>query len=211
MDGTCDRETRLLARLASGDERALALAFSRHRERLWQMARFRLNGCLAGRVDEEDVLQEAYLNAATRLKQIPDSDVSSVFLWLRRIVAQTLIDVHRRHDRAAKRSVRREVPMRAFSPQATSGSIARQLVGRLTSPSNAMMRVELADHLEKALAEMDPIDREVLALRHFEELTNSEVADVLGIQHKAASIRYVRALDRLKKLLARVPGLVPDA
>jgi RNA polymerase sigma-70 factor (ECF subfamily) len=201
----------LLMRLAEGDEQALALAFSQHRERLWQMVHFRLDQRLVGRVDEDDVLQEAYLDAATRLRHFEDHGSSSVFLWLRMIVGQTLVDTHRRHFGARMRSVRREVPIHnLYGPQATSVSIASRLLGRLTSPSHAAMRAELSDQLEAALAEMDAIDQEVLALRHFEELSNREVAEVLGIQQKAASIRYVRALKRLKLVLARVPGLLQE-
>ncbi len=201
----------ILARLATGDEQALAHAFSRHRERLWQMVHFRLDPHLAGRVDEDDVLQEAYLDAATRLRHFEDHGGSSVFLWLRMIVGQTLVDVHRRHLGAKMRSVRREVSIHdGYNRQATSASMAIQLLGRLTSPSRAAMRAELSQQLEAALADMDPVDQEVLALRHFEELTNSEVAEVLGIQQKAASIRYVRALKRLRKFLVQVSDPVGD-
>jgi len=211
MTDTDEQDEALLARLEEGDEQALALAFSRHRERLWQMVHFRLDQRLAGRVDEDDVLQDAYLDAAKRLRHFEDHGASSVFLWLRVIVGQTLVDVHRRHFGARMRSVHREVPMHdLYNPQATSVSIASKLLGRLTSPSHAAMRAELSDQLETALADMDPIDQEVLALRHFEELTNSEVAEVLGIQQKAASIRYVRALRRLRQIFAGVPGLSLD-
>jgi len=211
MTDTDEQDEALLVRLDEGDEQALALAFSRHRERLWQMVHFRLDKRLAGRVDEDDVLQDAYLDAAKRLRHFEDHGASSVFLWLRVIVGQTLVDVHRRHFGARMRSVHREVPMHdLYNPQATSVSIASKLLGRLTSPSHAAMRAELSDQLEAALADMDPIDQEVLALRHFEELTNSEVAEVLGIQQKAASIRYVRALRRLRQIFAGVPGLSLD-
>jgi len=206
-----DQDKELLSRLEEGDEQALAQAFSRHRERLWQMVRFRMDRRLTGRVDEDDVLQEAYLDAATRLRHFEHHGASSVFLWLRMIVGQTLVDIHRRHFGARMRSVRREVPIHDFyNPQATSVSIASKLLGRLTSPSRAAMRAELSEQLETALADMDPIDQEVLALRHFEELTNSEVAEVLDIQQKAASIRYVRALKRLREIMKRVPGVALD-
>ena len=211
MTNTDELDEALLARLEEGDEQALAQAFSRHRERLWQMVHFRLDQRLAGRVDEDDVLQDAYLDAAKRLRHFEDHGASSVFLWLRVIVGQTLIDIHRRHFGARMRSVQREVPMHdLYNPQATSVSIASKLLGRLTSPSHAAMRAELTDQIETALADMDAIDQEVLALRHFEELTNSEVAEVLGIQQKAASIRYVRALRRLRQIFAGVPGLSLD-
>ena len=197
----------LQQRLVDGDAEALAELFSRHRERLWRMVHFRLDQPLAGRVDPEDILQEAYLDAAKRIQHYRDDSPASSFLWLRMIVTQTMIDTHRRHLGAQQRDARREVAGgRCFFPQATSTSLASQLLGHLTSPSQVAMRAELSDQLERAIATMEPIDQEILALRHFEELTNSEVAQVLGIQVKAASIRYVRALKRLQEILSRLPG-----
>jgi RNA polymerase sigma-70 factor (ECF subfamily) len=93
-------------------------------------------------------------------------------------------------------------------PQTTAISLAAQFAGNLTSPSQAAVRTEMLDRVEQAIAVMDPLDQEVLALRHFEELGNKEVAEVLGIQQKAASIRYVRALTRLKAIMARMPGFM---
>ena len=90
--------------------------------------------------------------------------------------------------------------------QTTSVSMVARLVGHMTSPSQAALRAEISEQLETALETMTPVDREILALRHFEELTNSEVAEVLDIQQKAASIRYVRAIKRLKDMLEQMPG-----
>jgi RNA polymerase sigma-70 factor (ECF subfamily) len=105
------------------------------------------------------------------------------------------------------RDVEREVglPVRQY-PQATSASLAAQFVGHLTSPSQAAARAEMLSQMEQAISGMDPVDQEVLALRHFEELSNSEVAEVLGIQQKAASIRYVRAIKRLRAIVSQMPG-----
>lgn len=211
MAGTNEQEEALVGRLKAGDEQALAELFSRHRERLWQMVHFRLDRRLAGRVDEDDILQEAYLDGARRVEHFEDRGPSSVFLWLRMIVAQTMVDVHRRHLGAKMRDAGREMSIyRSNYPQATSVSIASGLLGRLTSPSGAAIRREVAEQLEAALADMDPIDQEVLALRHFEELTNSEVAEALGIQQKAASIRYVRALKRLKQIMEQLPDFTME-
>jgi RNA polymerase sigma-70 factor (ECF subfamily) len=191
--------------LRQGDLDGLARLFSRHRDRLWRMVHFRLDPRLQGRVDADDILQEAYLAASTRLGHIFDESPSSVFIWLRLIVNQTLIDVHRRHLGTRMRDAGREISLDAGRyTLAASSSVALQLAGSLTSPSRALLREEACRQLEEALLEMDPVDREVLVLRHFEELTNSEVAEVLGIQQKAASIRYVRALGRLKKVLTRL-------
>lgn len=160
---------------------------------------------LAGRVDADDVLQEAYLDAVKRLAHRDGSTEASRFLWLRMIVMQTLVDIHRRHLETEMRDAKRDVSMdRAAGRQATSVCIAAQLAGSLTSPSRAAERVETMNVLVKALATMEPIDQEIIALRHFEDLTNSEVAQVLELKPTAASNRYVRALDRLRKVLETV-------
>jgi len=198
-------------RVARGDEQALAELFSQHRDRLWRIVHFRMDHRLHGRVDADDVLQEAYLNAAQRIGHLVADSSTSQFVWLRLIVSQTLIDVHRRHLGVQMRDAGREISLdRAGRPQTTSMSLAACLLGRITSPSQAAVRAEMSAQLEAALESMDPIDREVLALRHFEELTNSEVAEVLTIQQKAASIRYVRAIQRLKTVLAQWPGFAED-
>lgn len=216
-DDITEKEATLEERLRRGDEKALARIFAAHRERLWRQVNFRLNTRLRGRLDPDDVLQEAYLAAAQRVDRYAADGFESPFLWLRLIVQQTLIDVHRRHVGAQKRDAGREVPMhgrRRGYPQATSISLASQLVGDFTSPTRAAARGEAMEMVRQAIETMDPMDQEVLALRHFEELTNAEVAEELGIQPKAASIRYVRAVKRLRDILQDVPGLLggtPDA
>ena len=104
----------------------------------------------------------------------------------------------------------KSVSMAAAYSQATSASVAIQLVGAFTSPSGAAARADVFGLVKNAIEQMDALDREVLALRHFEELTNSEVAETLGIEQKAASIRYIRALRRLKEILAQVPELAGE-
>ncbi len=195
-------------RLRGGDPQALAELFSCERERLWRVIQFRLAEPLRGRLGPEDVLQEAFLAASQRLKHYADSPATSPFIWLRMIVNQTLVDLHRQHLGAQRRDAAREVSLDAVPyAQATSASVAIQLIGQFTSPSGAAARADVLTLVQAAIEQMDPIDREVLALRHFEELTNSEVAEALGIEQKAASIRYIRALRRLKEILAQVPDL----
>ena len=199
-------------RLRDGDPQALAELFSRERERLWRVIQFRLAEALRGRLEPEDVLQEAFLAASQRLKHYPDSPATSPFIWLRMIVNQTLVDLHRQHLGAQRRDAAREVSLDGVPyAQATSASVAIQLVGVFTSPSRAAGRADILSLVQGVIEQMDPIDREVLALRHFEELTNSETAEALGIEQKAASIRYVRALRRLKEILAQVPDLATQA
>jgi RNA polymerase sigma-70 factor (ECF subfamily) len=211
MADSANESAGLLDRLKSGDDQALATLFAGHRDRLLRLVEFRLDARLRGRVEAEDVLQEAYLDAAKRMHHFAEDTSTSFFIWLRMVVTQTLINVHRRHLGAQMRDVGREIVTRGapFS-RATSFSLAAGLLGRFTSPTLAARRAEMVERIRAALEDMDPIDREVLALRHFEELTNSEVAEELGIQPKAASIRYVRALRRLKDLLGGIPGFAED-
>jgi RNA polymerase sigma-70 factor (ECF subfamily) len=189
------------------DVEALTALFLRHRERLRRMIRLRLDRRLLGRVDPSDVLQEAYLDVARRADEYLANPTMPAFLWLRYLTAQRLMILHRQHLGAQARDAGREISLhRGAIPQATSVSLAHQLLGRLTSASQAAMRAELQTRLQVVLNGMEPLDREVLALRHFEELTNAETAQVLGIQKAAASNRYMRALRRLKDLLEAQPG-----
>jgi RNA polymerase sigma-70 factor (ECF subfamily) len=195
-------EEELVGRLRQGDEGALAELFSQYRDRLWRLVTFRLPARLNGRVDAEDVLQEAYLAAAARLHHFRERTSGSFFVWLRLVVVQTLTDLQRQHLGAQMRDAGREVSLQPAWGQGTSAALAVQLLGSLTSPSQAAIREELAGRLGAALEGMNPVDREILALRHFEELSNQETAEVLGVDEKAASIRYVRALKRLKDILS---------
>lgn len=209
-----DDDQALTNRLIAGDKEALGDAFALHRDRLRRGVLFRMDDRLRGRVDADDILQEAYLNAAQRLnhfaqRQQEDSEGGpmGLFIWLRLLVAQTLVDAHRRHLGAQMRDAGREIAIHAGpSPVATSVSLAGCLLGKLTSPSQAAMRAELGTKLRDALAGMSDLDQEVIALRHFEQLSNTEVAEALAIEPKAASIRYVRAVKRLKGVLDTVPG-----
>jgi len=200
-------EDELVKRLRRGDAEALATAFSAYHDRLWRLVNFRLAPSLNGRVDAEDVLQESYLAAATRLKHFNENMSASAFVWLRLVVLQTLTDMQRKHLGAQMRDAYREValPGGQWGP-GSSASLAVQLAASLTSPSQAAIREETSRQLEMAIDGMSATDREILALRHFEELSNQEAAEVLGIEEKAASIRYVRAIKRLKDVLASLPG-----
>jgi RNA polymerase sigma-70 factor (ECF subfamily) len=195
-------ESDLVNRIIRGDCEALAELFSLHRDRLWGIVNFRLDRRLAGRIDADDVLQEAYLRASERMERFLHDASQSCFVWLRLIVTQTMIDIHRRHLGSQSRDARRETSIDVrWDSASTSASLSFSLAGRLTSPSNAAMRAELVQQLDAALAAMSDLDREVLALRHHEQLTNRETALVLDMTEQAASLRYIRALERLKKLL----------
>ena len=200
----------LLGRAEAGDEQARSDLFARYRQRLKSMVRLRMDRRLAGRIDPSDVLQEAYLDFARRLPEFLADRSVPFFLWLRGLAGQRLVDLHRRHLGTQMRSAGQEVSLyRGALPAASSVSLANQLLGRLTSPTQAAVRAEMQLRLQEALNAMDPLDREVLVLRHFEELSNSETAEVLGLQKSAASKRYRRALERLTHILSNIPGLCP--
>lgn len=188
----------LVNRVKRGDQAAIAQLFDQHRRRLRTMIEMRLDPRLAGRVDPSDVLQETYLDAHKLIEEFKEGDLP-FFLWLRLKVGHRLTYLHRYHLGAQKRSAYKEVSLvTGPMPAASSVSLASQLMGRITSASNAAIRAETRLRLQQALNKMDEIDREVLVLRHFEDLTNIETAQALGISQTAASNRYVRALSRLK-------------
>jgi RNA polymerase sigma-70 factor (ECF subfamily) len=194
-----DRERR---RLLEGGSAALAEVFSECRDRLERVVEFRLDPRLRGRVDAADVVQEAYLEVARRAHEYMADPAVSFFVWVRQLTFQTLINIHRRHFRE-KRDPSLEVRLGERLAHSTSDSIARQLVEARTTPSQAAARAEELALVRAALESMDEIDREVLALRHFEQLGNNEVAEVLGLSVTAASNRYVRAIKRLGEIMAK--------
>jgi RNA polymerase sigma-70 factor (ECF subfamily) len=175
------------------------------------MILLRLDQRLTGRVSPSDVLQETYVDAMKRVPHLFENPDMPFFVWLRWIAGQRIVEVHRQHLGARMRDAGLEVSLhRGYPAAASSACLAAHLAGGLTSPSRAAIRGEMLAQLERALECLDPIDREVLALRHFEELSNNEVASLLGIQKAAASKRYVRALERLKGALAEIPGFFED-
>jgi RNA polymerase sigma-70 factor, ECF subfamily len=179
----------------------------RHQERLRYMVALRLDRRLQGRIDPSDVIQEAYLTASMQLADYLKNPTIPFFLWLRLITGQKLVALHRHHLGTQGRDAGREVSLdRGALPEASSVALAAQLLGHETRPSEAAMRAEMSIRLQDALNGMDPLDREVLVLRHFEQLSNTEAAQVLDIRESAASKRYVRALHRLKEILMSMPG-----
>jgi RNA polymerase sigma-70 factor (ECF subfamily) len=199
----------LLRRAGEGDANALVELFAHHRDRLRRMVRLRLDRRLQGRIDPSDVLQEAQLDVLRRAASYAADPKLPPFLWLRLITGQRLVSLHRRHLGAQMRSAGQEIALhRGPMPQVTSVSLAEMLLGRLTSPTQAARRAEVRIMLQEALNGMEPLDREVLTLRHFEELSNTEVAQLLGLSKTAASNRYIRALERLREVLAGIPGML---
>ena len=208
MTGDPSEHRDLLRRAKTGDEDALAALFTHYRERLKRMVRLRLDRRLSGRVDASDVVQEAYLEAQKRLPDWARGDELPLFLWLRLVTGQKLIDCHRHHLGTKMRDAGQEVSLyRGALPEASSASLAAHLLGKMTSATQAAIRAEHKLIVQEALNSMDALDREVLVLRHFEHLSNDETALVLGLKKATASQRYVRALKRLKEILSSVPGL----
>jgi RNA polymerase sigma-70 factor (ECF subfamily) len=159
-------------------------------------------------VDASDVVQEAYLQAAAHRSDYFQNPSVPLFLWLRGVVANKLLEVHRHHLGTRMRDAARDVSTHAHAatPDATSVALVDQLTAGATGPGTAAGHAEVRLRLREALDGMDATDREVLALRHFEQLTNAEAASVLGIEERAAAKRYVRALQRLKNILSEMPG-----
>ena len=197
----------LLARAAAGDVVALGLLLTSHQQRLLRTVSFRMDPRLRGRVDPADVLQDAFAEASAHRADYFRAPPVPLFLWLRGVVGNKLLEVHRHHLGTRMRDARRELAFDA--PRAgddTSAAICAHLTAGLTRPSVAAARSELRTRIAQALDRMEETDREVLALRHFEQLGNAEAAQVLGIQERAAAKRYLRALARLREVLADMPG-----
>jgi RNA polymerase sigma-70 factor (ECF subfamily) len=198
---------RLLEQARAGDKEALNRLFAQHRARLRRMVDLRLDRRLQARIDASDVIQEAYVEVVTRLNEYVKQPSYPLFLWLRLIVGERLLKLHRHHLGTQMRDARLEVSIyRGALPEASSAALAAQLLGKHTSPTQAAVRAERMIRLQEALNTLDAIDREVLSLRHFEELSLVETALSLGIEESAAAKRYIRALKRLEASLASMPG-----
>ena len=202
-----DKTEVLVSRAAEGDPEALSALMIRYRQRLKRMVLLRMDRRLQSRVGASDVVQEALIEAARRLGEYAADPPMGFFLWLRWLTADRLMNAHRRHLGTQKRDAAQEVSLyRRPMPEACSVSLAQQLLGQITSPTQAVARAELQLVVQEVLNSMDPIDREVVVLRNFEHLTAAETAKELGIKLSAASKRYVRALKRLKQALSAIPG-----
>ena len=209
LEDARNADSSLIDRAVAGDSAALAELFGRYRKRLRAMVRLRMDRRLQGRVDPSDVLQEAYLDVSQQLSSYLANRKIPFYLWLRLTTGQRLMRLHRQHLGTAIREAGREVSLhRGALPQACSVSLAAQLLGKITSASKVVERVEIQLQLQAALNGMDEMDREIIALRHFEELSNAEAAQVLGLEPSAASKRYIRALKRLQQILKSIPGLL---
>jgi RNA polymerase sigma-70 factor (ECF subfamily) len=207
MQGESPDDLDLVQRARAGDPDAVNDIFTRHRDRLRRMVELRLDWRLQARLDASDVIQEAYLDIVRKLPDYLQQPDVPLFLWLRLVVGERLCGLRRHHLGVHMRDAGREVSLyRHAMPTASSAALAAQLLGQHTSPSNAAVRAERILRVQEALNALEPIDREILSLRHCEQLTRAEAAGALGIEEAAAAQRYVRALKRLKIVLAEMPG-----
>jgi RNA polymerase sigma-70 factor (ECF subfamily) len=195
--------SQLLKRAGQGEAQARGEVFLRHWDPLRRMVMLRLDRRLQGRIDPSDVLQEAFVEVSRGLDDYLREPTLPLFLWLRLLTARKLQALHRRHLGTQIRDACREISLHTgVYPEASSILLAHQLFDKNESPSQEAQKVELRVRVQEALEGMPAHDREVLALRHFEQLSNAETALVLGISEAAASVRFIRALERLKKILA---------
>jgi RNA polymerase sigma-70 factor, ECF subfamily len=207
MTDNTSETNRLLQQAALGDGQILGTLLARHQNRLRRMVALRLDRRLQGRIDPSDVIQEAYLEASARLAEYLRNPSMPFFLWLRYLTGQKLVTLHRHHLGVQMRNAGQQVALYQGSlPEASSAALAAQLLGHETRPSEAAIRAEMKIRVHEALDSMSPLDREVLALRHFEQLRRAEIAQVLGVSEAAVGKRYIRALERLKQVLGRSPG-----
>jgi RNA polymerase sigma-70 factor (ECF subfamily) len=197
----------LLRRAAAGDQQAFGELFALYRDRLRRMVRLRLDRRLHGRVDAADLVEEARAEIAKRLPDHVAHPLLPPFLWMRQVTGERLQAVHGEYFGATVDAAGQDVSLyHGALPGANSVSLAAQLLGRFVSAGDEAERAERQFRLQEALNGMDARDREILALRHFEEMDTAEVATVLGISRSEASNAYVRALKRLKDILSRMPG-----
>ncbi len=191
----------------AGEEQALRQLFEPHRERLRKMVRLRLDRRLRGQVSSSAVLDEVLREAGRRLPEYRSGSSLPFFLWLRLLTGQKIQELHRKLLGTQDWAEIPEVSLyRGALPEANSVSLAAQLLGHMTAAGQAAARADMQLRLQEAINGMDPLDREVLTLCHFEELTNAEAATVLGLDKTAATQHYLRALKRLKEILSSIPG-----
>ncbi len=197
-----DQTAELLVGAREGDSVAVDQLLDRHRESLRRLVGMRLDRRIAGRVDVSDVVQEVLAEASRRLHTYLADPAMAFHLWIRQIAKDRIIDAHRRHRVSAKRSVDREQGLVAAGPvdQSTIELAAQLCDGQLT-PAAAATQRELALHVQDAIAQLEEKDRDIILMRHYEQLSNQEIAAALGLTEPAASMRYLRALKKLRKLL----------
>ncbi len=197
-----EKTQELLADAKQGDGSAVNQLMDRQRDALRRMVEMRLDQKIQRRVDVSDVVQDVLIEANRRLADYLDKPVMPFHLWMRQIAKDRIIDAHRRHRASAKRSVDREQPMVAPAGMDRSTmELAAQICDPELTPAAAATQQELARRVEQAITQLNDQDCEIIVMRHYEQLSNQEVAQALGLTEPAASMRYLRAVRRLRELL----------
>ena len=192
----------LLDRAKQGEAGAVERLLEVHREPLRRMVGLRLDPALAGRVDASDIVQDVMLEVSQRLADYLRNPAMPFHLWVRHIAKDHMIDAHRRHRQAQRRSLDREQPiLPAALADQSSLELAGQFLDRELTPATAAVRHELQRRMQQAVAELEEDDREIILMRHYEQLSNQEVAAALGLTEAAASMRHLRAVRRLRAAL----------
>jgi RNA polymerase sigma-70 factor (ECF subfamily) len=193
----------LLDRAHKGSAEALDQLLSQHREALRRRISLRLDPALAARLDASDVVQDVLLEASRRLKDYLQNPGMPFHLWLQLIADDHVIDAWRRHRQAKRRSLDRERPLRTVGlNDQSSAELAAQLMGHEMTPASAAIREELQRKVEEAIAGLSADDQEIIQMKHYQQFSNQEMARILGLSEAATSMRYLRALRRLKAALA---------
>ena len=210
--GDTEEPDMLLRQAQAGDGQTLGRLIDRYRDRLSGMIRLRLDRRLRGRYSSSAILEEVAREAGRRLPEYPSRAEETFFLWLRKLTGEVIQALHQQH--LGSGDVVQEVSLyRGALPEMNSVSLAAQLLGHMTQAGQAASRAEMQIRLQATLNSLDPLDREILALCHFEDLSNAEAAVVLGVDKATATRHYVRAFKRLKEILTSIPGFLgsPDA
>lgn len=196
----------LLNRVRCGDESARQRLLGRHRDRLRRMVSVRMDRRLTARIDPSDVVQDVLVEADQGLTKFLKQPPIPFYPWLRRLAWERLVDLHRQHIRATKRSVTREQVGSLVLPDESALALADRLFDHGSSPSERVLRHELRSRVRHAIDSLAERDREVLVLRYLEQLTTDQTAAVLGITTAAVKARHVRALNRLHKIINEEMG-----
>ena len=206
-----DVTAELLVNVRDGQVLAVEQLMDRHRNSLRRMIQLRLDQRISQRVDVSDVIQDVLMEANRRLTDYLSNPVIPFHLWIRQIAKDRIIDAHRRHRVSAKRSIDREQPQPGKGPLDQSTiELANQFRDQALTPAAAATQRELAQQIESAVQMLHDNDREIILMRHYEQLSNQEIAQSLGLTEPAASMRYLRALKRLREVIEGMPSLHKD-
>lgn len=196
-----EQTEQLLGDIRQGDQGAVNQLLQRHRNAVRRMIDLRMDPMLKRRVDASDIVQEVLIEANRRLQTYLENPVMPFHLWIRQMAKDRLIDAHRRHRQTARRSMDREQPLAAVAGDRSSVDLIGQIRDRDLTPAGAATWEELQRRFEAACTQLEEQDQEIVLMRHFEHMSNSEAAAALDLTPQAASMRYLRAMRRLRKLL----------